>query len=165
MQLFLLILHVMLCFALILIILLQPGKDGASVFGGGGGGNQMYGPRGQANLLGRATTVVAALFMFTSISLAWYSSERTNSGSDIEGEIERLQQETTRSSAGASDKSGALSLPAPAIPEAQPETVPEAPAAPTEAGSGAAPVAPPTPAPGTPAAPADGNTPGGSDQP
>ena len=58
-MLFVTILHVMLSFILIGIILLQPGKDGASVLGGGGGGNQMYGPCGQSNLLGRATTVVA----------------------------------------------------------------------------------------------------------
>ncbi len=97
MQLFILILHIVLCFALILIILLQPGKDGASVFGGGGGGNQMYGSRGQANFLGRMTTVVAALFMFTSITLAYRSSLRNQSGSDIEEDIRRLQ-ETQRSS-------------------------------------------------------------------
>jgi preprotein translocase subunit SecG len=93
MPLFVTFLHVLLCIALILIILLQPGKDSASVFGGGGGGNQMYGPRGQANLLGRATTVVATLFMVTSITLALYSSERAQQGSNIEEEILRLERE------------------------------------------------------------------------
>ena len=64
MQFFTTILHIVLCISLILIILLQPGKDGASVFGGGGGGgNQMYGPRGQGHFLGKATTVIAATFM------------------------------------------------------------------------------------------------------
>ena len=62
MQLFLTIFHVVLCIALILIILLQPGKDQGAVFGGGGGGNRMYAPRGQSNLLGKATTAVAVLF-------------------------------------------------------------------------------------------------------
>ena len=77
MQFFTTILHIVLCISLILIILLQPGKDGASVLGGGGGGggggNQMYGPRGQGHFLGKATTLIAATFMFTSISLAFYS--------------------------------------------------------------------------------------------
>jgi len=91
MQLFVTILHVMLSFILIGIILLQPGKDGASVLGGGGGGNQMYGPRGQSNLLGRAATVVAGLFMVTSITLAWYSGERTTSGDDLENAIEQFE--------------------------------------------------------------------------
>lgn len=92
MQLFVTILHVMLSFALIGIILLQPGKDGASVLGGGGGGgNQMYGPRGQGNLLGRATTLIAGLFMVTSITLAWYSGERSTSGDDLENAIEEFE--------------------------------------------------------------------------
>ena len=93
MDLFITILHIVLSFALILIILLQPGKDGAAVFGGGGGGNQMYGARGQANFLSRATTLVAAMFMFTSITLAYKSSLRNQAGSDIEDDIRRLQAE------------------------------------------------------------------------
>ncbi len=93
MHLFVTILHIMLSLSLIAIILLQPGKDGASVFGGGGGGNQMYGPRGQANLLGRATTVVAALFMVTSITLAVLSGERSASDTDLEKAMEELEAE------------------------------------------------------------------------
>ncbi len=89
MQFFITVLHIVLSISLILIILLQPGKDQGAVFGGGGG-NRMYAPRGQANLLGRATTVVAVMFMFTSISLAWYSTEKATDGSDIEDII--LQQ-------------------------------------------------------------------------
>lgn len=89
MQLFVTILHVFLCLSLILIILLQPGKEGAAAFGGSGG-NQMYGPRGQGHFLGRATTVVAALFMLTSITLALYSGSRVSSDSDLEKGIEKL---------------------------------------------------------------------------
>jgi len=83
--LFITVLHVILCIALILIILLQPGKDQGAIFGGGGG-NRMYAPRGQAHFLGRATTAVAVLFMVTSISLAWFSTEsaRNASGVDLE---------------------------------------------------------------------------------
>ena len=92
MHLFVTLLHVMLCFIMILIILLQPGKDGASVFGGGGS-NQQYGPRGQGHILGKATTVVACLFMFTSITLAYYSSESVREGSDIEEVMEDIEEE------------------------------------------------------------------------
>jgi preprotein translocase subunit SecG len=90
MQLFATFLHVFLSIGLILIILLQPGKDGPSALGGGG--NQMYGPRGQSNLLSRATTVVAVLFMGTSITLAWFSSDRAGSGSEVEDELLRQQK-------------------------------------------------------------------------
>ena len=91
MQLFITIFHVVLAITMILIILLQPGKEGGAALAGGSSGNQMYGPRGAGNFLGRATTVVASMFMFTSISLAWYSSEKVQSGSDIEDAIQRLE--------------------------------------------------------------------------
>jgi len=90
-QFFLSILHIVLSISLILIILLQPGKDQGAVFGGGGGGNKMYAPRGQANLLGRATTTVAVMFMFTSISLAWYSTEQVREGSNIDEVLDEVE--------------------------------------------------------------------------
>lgn len=73
MEMFLIVLHVILCILLVLIILLQPGKGGdvgAAFGGGGGGGGGMFGPRGPATLLSRATTGVAVTFMVTSILLA-----------------------------------------------------------------------------------------------
>jgi preprotein translocase subunit SecG len=93
MQLFITILHIVLSICMILIILLQPGKEGGAALAGGSSGNQMYGPRGAGNLLGRATTVVAAGFMVTSITLAYYSSEKVQSGSDIEDAIRELDDE------------------------------------------------------------------------
>ena len=93
MQLFITILHILLSVCMILIILLQPGKEGGAALAGGSSGNQMYGPRGAGNLLGRATTVVAAGFMVTSITLAYYSSEKVQSGSDIEDAIKELEDE------------------------------------------------------------------------
>ena len=101
MQLFITILHVVLSLSLILIILLQPGKDQGAVFGGGGAGNKMYGARGSGNLLSQATTAVAVMFMLTSISLAWYSSERIREDSNIEDVIEDLQNEDLGSGFGA----------------------------------------------------------------
>jgi preprotein translocase subunit SecG len=90
------ILHVMLCVVLILIILLQPGKDSADIFGGGQSGNRMYGARSQANPLGRATTVIAVLFMFTSITLAFYSADSVQSGSEVMDDIKKLEAELTK---------------------------------------------------------------------
>ncbi len=91
MQLFITILHIVLAIFMILIILLQPGKEGGAALAGGSSGNQMYGPRGAGNFLGKATTVVATLFMVTSISLAWYSSDKVQAGSNIEDAIKRVQ--------------------------------------------------------------------------
>lgn len=68
------ILHVLLCFFLIVVILLQSGKGGdmGAVFGGSS--SSTFGGRGAATFLSKTTSVVAALFMFTSLSLAVLSS-------------------------------------------------------------------------------------------
>jgi preprotein translocase subunit SecG len=90
------ILHIVLCITLILIILLQPGKGAGSVFGGGGGGgNQMYGPRGQGHFLGKATTVIAATFMFTSITLAFYSRPSEEASTETLKAIREIEQAGT----------------------------------------------------------------------
>jgi preprotein translocase subunit SecG len=64
-------LHVVACVFLIGVVLLQQGKnqDLASAFGGGGT-QTAFGPRGSANVLSRATTVLAGVFMITSLSLS-----------------------------------------------------------------------------------------------
>ena len=66
-----LVLHVIACLFLIGVVLLQQGKsqDLASAFGGGGT-QTAFGPRGSANVLSRATTVLAGVFMVTSLSLS-----------------------------------------------------------------------------------------------
>jgi preprotein translocase subunit SecG len=92
MTLFITMTHLFLCFFLILIILLQPGKDSADIFGGGQSGNKMYGARSQSNPLGRATTLVAIMFMCTSITLAFRSSEEANAKSDAKQQAVELDR-------------------------------------------------------------------------
>ena len=62
--------HVIACLFLIAVVLLQQGKgqDLASAFGGGGT-QTAFGPRGSATVLSRATTILAGLFMVTSLAL------------------------------------------------------------------------------------------------
>ena len=66
-----LVVHVVACLFLIGVVLLQQGKgqDLASAFGGGGT-QTAFGPRGSANVLSRATTILAGLFMVTSLALS-----------------------------------------------------------------------------------------------
>src|SRR5438105_11819572 len=66
-----LIVHVVVCLFLILVVLLQSGKaaDLAGAFGGMGS-QTVFGPRGSATMLSKATTVSAVVFMLTSLTLS-----------------------------------------------------------------------------------------------
>ena len=70
------LLHVSVALALILIVLLQVGKGQSigAAFGGAGSSQTLFGSRGPATFLSRLTTVAAALFMVTSLTLAYLSS-------------------------------------------------------------------------------------------
>ena len=66
------IVHVLVCFFLILVVLAQTGKgqDLASAFGGTGS-QTAFGARGTATLLSKITAGAAILFMVTSLSLSY----------------------------------------------------------------------------------------------
>ena len=70
----LLSIHLMVATALVVIILLQRSEGGGlGIGGGGGGGGGMGGfmsARGTANLLTRATAILATCFFTTSLTLA-----------------------------------------------------------------------------------------------
>jgi preprotein translocase subunit SecG len=64
--------HVIVCVALVLIVLMQAAKGGGLAGGsafGGGAESTVFGGRGAATFLSKATTVFAAIFMLTSLSL------------------------------------------------------------------------------------------------
>jgi preprotein translocase subunit SecG len=64
-------LHVLVCIFLMIVVLLQSGKaaDLAGAFGGMGS-QTVFGPRGSATVLSKATTGAAIVFMLTSLTLA-----------------------------------------------------------------------------------------------
>ena len=77
------IVHTLVALTLILVVLLQVGKGGSisAAFGGGGSSQTLFGSRGPATFLSRMTTVAAAVFMLTSLFLAYLSSNARNSSS------------------------------------------------------------------------------------
>ncbi len=83
---FVITLHVIVCFFLIGVVLLQQGRsaDLAGAFGGQGS-QTAFGPRAAANVLTRLTTVSAVIFMCTSISLVVLFQRSTGSHSVLEG--------------------------------------------------------------------------------
>lgn len=68
------IIHVFVCMVLVLVVLLQQGKGGGMGSAFGGASAQVFGGRGAGNILTRATSICAAIFMLTSVSLAYLSS-------------------------------------------------------------------------------------------
>ncbi len=80
-------LHILVCFVLIIVIMLQSGSaaDLAGAFGGAGS-QTAFGPRGAATFLSRATTWCAIVFMMTSLTLSVKRSptEALGTGSVLE---------------------------------------------------------------------------------
>jgi preprotein translocase subunit SecG len=71
------IIHVMICIFMIVIVLLQNGK-GAGIGATFGGSSQaLFGSEGPVPLLNKLTTMTAIVFMVTSLSLAYLSTDRT----------------------------------------------------------------------------------------
>ena len=79
------IVHVLVCLFLIAVVLLQSGAsaDLAAAFGGGLGSQTAFGPRAGANVLTKATTICAILFMLTSFTLAVISARHAGAGSSV----------------------------------------------------------------------------------
>src|SRR6266567_293378 len=76
------------CLVLIIVVLLQSGKaaDLAGAFGGAGS-QTAFGPRGAANVLSKATTWCAVMFMLCAIALATGSNKLAASGVTAEKTI------------------------------------------------------------------------------
>jgi|GEM_PF-207524 len=149
MQLFITVLHVFLCFFLILVVLLQPGKGADFGAAMGGASQDMMGAAGSVSLMSKLTAVVAALFMGTSLGLAWFSNAPEDSALGVD-DIAAEAAETGGSSAPAEGTDAPEGVePAPV------EGTDEAPAA---EGAEAAPAegAEAAPAEGAEAAPAEG---------
>ena len=77
MTILLIVIHVIVCIALILIVLLQTGKgaDMGAAFGGGSS-QTLFGSTGASTFLSKATTAAAVIFMLTSLVLAYMSGHR-----------------------------------------------------------------------------------------
>jgi preprotein translocase subunit SecG len=83
---FVIVVHVIVCFFLIGVVLLQQGRsaDLAGAFGGQGS-QTAFGPRAAANVLTRLTTWSAIIFMCTSIGLVVLFVRSSGSHSVLEG--------------------------------------------------------------------------------
>lgn len=79
-------LHLVITVVLVGLVLMQHGKgaDMGAAFGGGASGS-LFGSSGSSNFLSHATAIVATAFFLTSISLAYFSlNKTTETGSVLE---------------------------------------------------------------------------------
>lgn len=97
MQTVLIVFHLMIVVALVGSVLLQRSEGGA--LGVGGGGGFMTG-RGQANVLTRATAILAALFFVTSLALSIIASYSRAPKSILDTATQRSQPVGSTAPAG-----------------------------------------------------------------
>jgi preprotein translocase subunit SecG len=78
------------CLVLIIVVLLQSGKaaDLAGAFGGAGS-QTAFGPRGAANVLSKATTWCAVMFMLCALALVLRTDKAAGTGNSI---LERVSK-------------------------------------------------------------------------
>jgi preprotein translocase subunit SecG len=93
----LVVLHVIVCFFLIAVVLLQRGKGAemGAVFGGGAS-STVFGSRGAGNFLTKLTTGSAIIFMVTSFVLSYIATKQSEERLfESEAAAEALVEENT----------------------------------------------------------------------
>src|SRR6266702_29553 len=121
------------CLVLIIVVLLQSGKaaDLAGAFGGAGS-QTAFGPRGAANVLSKATTWCAVMFMLCAMAMVLRTDKAVGQGSSV---LEKISKPAPK--------------PAPVTTPAAPATTPSSPNT-TPAGSATTPATAPSTTPATP---------------
>ena len=79
-----LVVHVLAAVGIVGLVLVQHGKgaDMGAAFGSGTSGS-LFGASGSANFLSRTTGVLAAVFFLTSLSLAYFASEKPKTSGSL----------------------------------------------------------------------------------
>jgi preprotein translocase subunit SecG len=142
------------CFVLIIVVLLQSGKaaDLAGAFGGAGS-QTAFGPRGAANVLSKATTWCAVMFMLCALAMVLRADKAVEQGGSVLQKVSKPAPKPAPATIPAIPQPTHDSLPA-----GQPATQPPASQAPatsqpatTPAKSGSSAPAQPAPASSQPA--------------
>jgi len=124
---FLTIVHIAVCFFLVIIVLLQQGK-GASMGATFGGSSQtVFGSEGPLPLLNKITTLAAITFMVTSIALAYISSHKSTTSVMKDFEVQKTQENAIERSAEPLPQSGSPDIPLAPADTPAPQAAPIAP--------------------------------------
>ena len=88
MQTLILSLHVIVCVTLVILVLLQAGKEGMGVIFGGGNAS-VFGSSGAGGLLAKMTAFMAVLFIVTSLSYNYvYSTHKAQESTILDVRLE-----------------------------------------------------------------------------
>lgn len=75
-------LHIIVCVLLVILVLLQSGKEGMGVIFGGGN-SSVFGSAGAGGILAKLTAFMGVIFIITSLSYTYVTSSRTTSESAV----------------------------------------------------------------------------------
>ena len=129
------------CLVLIIVVLLQSGKaaDLAGAFGGAGS-QTAFGPRGAANVLSKATTWCAVMFMLCAFAMVLRTDKAVGAGSSI---LEKVSKPAPKPAA----TTPAAPATTPASPATTPATTPSTPQSTTQPAAKPPATSQPAPAP------------------
>jgi len=107
------IIHILVCITIILVILLQAGKGAGMGAAFGGSSQTIFGSTGAASFLSKLTTVVAVVFMLTSLTLTLLSGPRAvESIMDLPGPATQSVPAPEAVEQTAQETSGEIAVPA-----------------------------------------------------
>ena len=123
---FLTMLHVIICIALIMVVLMQSAKgEGlAGAFGGSGITGAVFGGRGVATFLSKATTVLAIAFFLSCLILSFLSPGTGGGGRESSGIQREAERRATEGTAPATSVPGTAPQEQPQTPSEQPQAPP-----------------------------------------
>lgn len=102
------VIHLMVVLALVLVVLLQRSEGGALGIGGGGGGGGLMSSRGTANVLTRATAVLAVVFFCTSLALSLIAKNEERPGSILDATPAATDQQLPATGEGTEGTGGGI---------------------------------------------------------
>jgi len=122
-------LHVIVCVILVVLVLLQSGREGMGVIFGGGG-NSVFGNAGAGGILSKLTTFLAVIFICTSLG---YNIMTSSTNKEVESVLDVQFEEVPAAPAQAPAAEAAPTVPAEAAPAPEAAAAPVAAPAPAEA--------------------------------
>ncbi len=112
------VVHVAACCAVILVVLLSKGK-GADLGAAFGGSSQtVFGSQGAGGMLTKLVAICVAVFMMTSLGLAYISSHKT--ASTVMGDVESAAPETPAAAPAVAGDAGSEGVESPMSHEGEP---------------------------------------------